>query len=148
MGASKDNETKVLSHEDKIATSEKVSVNMTAGTLAQIDMLVEKGYYANRSDFINVAVRSDLDSKSDLIGNITETKEKNYTCFFVGVTKLDKKDFEKWKLQNTKASINGYGILILPEGCDDLITETVESIHVTGKIYCSERIKKVYLPHL
>ena len=35
--------------------SEKVSVNMNTSTLAGIDMLVDNGYYSNRSDFINQA---------------------------------------------------------------------------------------------
>ena len=41
-------------------TSEKVSVNMNIATLSQIDLLVDKGYYSNRSDFINQSVRQAL----------------------------------------------------------------------------------------
>ncbi len=38
-------------------TSEKVSVNMNIGTISKIDLLGDKGYYSNRSDFINQPVR-------------------------------------------------------------------------------------------
>ena len=37
--------------------TEKVSVNINTSTLAAIDMLVDHGYYSNRSDFINQALR-------------------------------------------------------------------------------------------
>jgi len=35
---------------------EKVSVNIDDKKLANIDLLVENGFYANRTDFINQAV--------------------------------------------------------------------------------------------
>ena len=34
--------------------SEKVSVNINSSTLSSIDLLVDYGYYSNRSDFINL----------------------------------------------------------------------------------------------
>ena len=43
--------------------TEKVSVNMNIGTLSQIDILVDNGFYSNRSDFINQAVREALKDK-------------------------------------------------------------------------------------
>lgn len=43
-------------------SSEKVSVNMNVSILSAIDLLVDGGYYSNRSDFINQAVREALSS--------------------------------------------------------------------------------------
>ncbi|MBO5967767.1 MAG: hypothetical protein J6S14_04635, partial [Clostridia bacterium] len=37
--------------------NEKVSVNINSSTLSEIDLLVDNGYYSNRSDFINHALR-------------------------------------------------------------------------------------------
>ena len=53
--------------------NEKVSVNMNIGTLSQIDLLVDQGFYSNRSDFINQAVREYLNQKQE---RINEEKEK------------------------------------------------------------------------
>ena len=50
-------------------SSEKVSVNMNVGTLSRIDLLVDLGYYSNRSDFINQSVRQALDQKQSIIEN-------------------------------------------------------------------------------
>lgn len=36
--------------------SEKTSVNINTATLSSIDILVDNGYYSNRSDFINQAL--------------------------------------------------------------------------------------------
>ena len=40
--------------------TEKVSVNINTATLSTIDLLVDNGYYSNRSDFINQAVGAEL----------------------------------------------------------------------------------------
>ena len=45
--------------------TEKISVSMNIGTLSQIDMLVDQGYYSNRSDFINQAVREALHQRRE-----------------------------------------------------------------------------------
>ena len=66
-------------------TSEKVSVNMNVGSLSQIDLLVDLGYYSNRSDFINQAVRQALDKKQSIIENET-LRQRNYNGdWFTGI---------------------------------------------------------------
>ena len=50
-----------------MSNTEKVSVNMNIGTLSQIDLLVDQGYYSDRSDFINQSVREALNLKQERI---------------------------------------------------------------------------------
>ena len=50
--------------------SEKVSVNINTSTLSQIDLLVDGGYYSNRSDFINQALRSELQHQQSLLDRL------------------------------------------------------------------------------
>ena len=52
--------------------TEKVSVNMNPATLSGIDLLVDNGYYSNRSDFINQAVREALSRHQTTIDRIAE----------------------------------------------------------------------------
>jgi Arc/MetJ-type ribon-helix-helix transcriptional regulator len=40
---------------------------MNVGALSQIDLLVNLGYYSNRSDFINQSVRQSLDQKQSIM---------------------------------------------------------------------------------
>ena len=54
--------------------TEKVSVNINIGTLSQIDLLVDQGFFSNRSDFINQAVREYLNGKQEQI----RAEEENY----------------------------------------------------------------------
>ncbi|MEQ2442263.1 hypothetical protein [Pseudoflavonifractor intestinihominis] len=123
-------------------TSEKVSVNMNIATLSQIDLLVDKGYYSNRSDFINQAVRQALNEKKSVIEEMSKQQNDLDFRWFIGVMALEKEELLKSKGNQVKIKIKGYGLLGIDSELDDLVIENVESIAVKGKVICSDRIKK------
>lgn len=123
-------------------TTEKVSVNMNIATVSQIDLLVDHGYYSNRSDFINQAVRQALDAKKSVIEETGKRQNDLDFRWFIGVMSLDKEELLKAKETQRKLKIKGYGLLGISSDLDDLAAEYVESIAVRGKVVCSERMKK------
>ncbi|MCH5325147.1 MAG: hypothetical protein J1E39_08025 [Eubacterium sp.] len=123
-------------------TSEKVSVNMNIATISQIDLLVDKGYYSNRSDFINQAVRQALDEKKSIIEEAGKRQSELDFRWFIGVMSLDKEELLKAKENQTKIKIKGYGLLGINGELDELVIENVESIAVRGKVVCSDMVKK------
>ena len=123
-------------------TSEKVSVNMNIATLSQIDLLVDKGYYSNRSDFINQSVRQALNEKRSVIEEMSKQQNDLDFWWFIGVMVLEKEDLLKAKEKQIKIKIKGYGLLGIDGGLDDLVIENVESIAVKGKVICSDRVKE------
>ena len=125
-----------------MVTSEKVSVNMNIATLSQIDLLVDKGYYSNRSDFINQSVRQALDEKRSIIEEMSKQQSDLDFRWFIGVIRLEKEELLKAKESLTKIKVKGYGLLCIDSALDDMVIETVESITVKGKVLCSDRIKK------
>lgn len=147
MDSEKRQVTKFVSSLKDVIRTEKVSVNMNSAALAQIDLLVDKGYYSNRSDFITQAVNNAIQEKRTVIDDVVSSRKTNSSKFFIGITKLNRNDFEEWKYQGQRVRLSGYGTLVLEDGCDDLILDTVASIHVVGTVYCSERLRKVYLPN-
>ena len=123
-------------------TNEKVSVNMNIATISQIDLLVDKGYYSNRSDFINQAVRQALDAKKSIIEETSRRQGELDFRWFIGVMSLDKEELLKAKKDGIKLKIKGYGLLGISGELDNLAVENVESIAVKGKVVCSDRIRK------
>lgn len=123
-------------------TNEKVSVNMNIATISQIDLLVDKGYYSNRSDFINQAVRQMLDEKRSIIEEACRRQRDMDFNWFIGIMSLDKEELLKAKAAHIKIKIKGYGLLAINSQLDDLVVENVESIAVKGKIACSDKIKR------
>lgn len=123
-------------------TTEKVSVNMNIATISQIDLLVDEGYYSNRSDFINQAVRQILDRKTHIIENVRQRKSGQDNHWFIGIAALGNEDFQRAKEKHIKMKISGYGLLIIEDTADELVMETVESIKVKGKVVCSKKLKE------
>lgn len=124
--------------------NEKVSVNMNIGTLSQIDLLVDQGFYSNRSDFINQAVRESLNQKQERINEEKDKYDKWNFIWFLGVYKLQFQELAQIKKNGNTKKINGYGMLYIAETLDDLVIETINQINVKGKVICSERIKEHY----
>ncbi len=123
-------------------TTEKVSVNMNVGTLSQIDLLVEQGFYSNRSDFINQAVREALSQKQASIDAEREKYDNRDFIWFLGVCRLQAHELLQMKESGRKKRIHGYGILYIHESLDSLVLETIEEIDVKGKVLCSARIRE------
>ena len=124
--------------------NEKVSVNMNIGTLSQIDLLVDKGFYSNRSDFINQAVREALNSKQDRINDEKEKYNNMNFIWFLGLCSLDARQLLEIKNRNSTKKITGYGVLYIDKNLDDLVFETINEIAVKGKVLCSDRVKQHY----
>ncbi len=124
--------------------NEKVSVNMNIGTLSQIDLLVDKGFYSNRSDFINQAVRECLNHKQDRIDEEKNKYDKCNFIWFLGVCNLMFQELMKIKENGNTKKISGYGMLYIDEKLDSLVMETISAINVKGKVLCSKTIKDYY----
>ena len=125
-------------------SSEKVSVNMNVGTLSQIDLLVDLGYYSNRSDFINQSVRQALDQKQSIIENETQRHHESSGDWFIGIYVLTEDQLVRAKEKGKKIRISGYGVVVIDKKLDDLALEVIESINIKGKIIASPQIKEKY----
>lgn len=124
--------------------NEKVSVNMNIGTLSQIDLLVDQGFYSNRSDFINQAVRESLNQKQDRINAEKDKHDKKNFIWFLGLYRLQYTELVQIKEAGHPKRISGYGMLYIDERLDSLVLETISEIHVKGRVLCSQAIKKHY----
>lgn len=129
--------------------SEKVSVNINASTLSEIDLLIDNGYFSNRSDFINQALRESLQKHRNTLDRIIEKNSKsgreNHDWWFIGVLRLETRDIEAALHSSQGITITGYGVLIIGEKMDEqALFAAVRSIDVRGRVVCSKNIKEHY----
>ena len=129
--------------------SEKVSVNINASTLSSIDLLVDNGYYSNRSDFINQALREGLQKHQSTIDRIidkkTESNAESSNQWFVGVYSLDKQDIERALQKGREFEIKGYGVLVIENNIEEeSLFKVVRAINIKGKVVCKKSIKEHY----
>ena len=129
--------------------SEKVSVNINTSTLSSIDLLVDNGYYSNRSDFINQALREGLQKHQNILDRIiakkTESNAESPNQWFIGVYGLEKQEVQTAKSQGREMEIKGYGVLVIDERIDEeTLFEVVRTIKVKGKVVCKKSIREHY----
>ena len=122
-------------------SSEKVSVNMNVGTLSQIDLLVDLGYYSNRSDFINQSVRQALDQKQSVIESETQRQRESNGDWFIGIYVFTEDQLIHAREKGKKIKVSGYGVVVIDKKLDDLAMEVIERIDIKGKIIASPEIR-------
>lgn len=128
------------------AFSEKVSVNINSSTLSSIDLLVDNGYYSNRSDFINQALRGALQQHQSTIDRIIDQNtSKQGDPWFIGIYGITKKDITEHFEAGETFSIRGYGVLIIDADCpEEQLFAVVQGIRVKGKVSCTKAVKEHY----
>jgi Arc/MetJ-type ribon-helix-helix transcriptional regulator len=129
--------------------SEKVSVNINTSTLSNIDILVDNGYYSNRSDFINQALREKLQKHQSTLERIIEKQmekgSNNPNRWFVGISSLGDYELKQAEEKGLSLTYTGYGILTIDKDMDEeLLFRVVKSITVKGKVISSQTIKDHY----
>ena len=58
-----------------VEKSEKITINVGPVDLGQIDLLVDEGFFANRTDFIRTAIRRQLDRRADAVERTVARRE-------------------------------------------------------------------------
>ena len=118
-------------------TTEKVSLNMNVVELGKIDLLVEEGFYANRSDFLRAAVRTQLNTHAVAMDQITTRKS-----FVLGVLELDAATLRR-KIENGEgADVKVIGVLILTDDITpDLALAALHSVTVRGSFHAPADVK-------
>lgn len=129
--------------------TEKVSVNINSSTLSSIDLLVDNGYYSNRSDFINQALRDGLQKHQNTLDRIIdaklETGRDHPHPWFIGVYGLEQSEIQRAKEQGKVIHLTGYGVLVIGDDVDEeMLYEVVQNISIKGKVICRQRIKDHY----
>ena len=52
-----------------MAETEKITINMSVVDLGKIDLLVDEGFYQNRTDFIRTSIRNQLGKHETEVNN-------------------------------------------------------------------------------
>src|ERR1700719_2727443 len=58
----------------KPGDSEKITINLGYVDLGHIDLMVQEGFYSNRTDFIRTAIRNQLERHADVVKQSTARK--------------------------------------------------------------------------
>ncbi len=123
---------------DKRCDSEKITINLGPVDLGRVDLLVQDGFYANRSDLIRTAIRNQLANHADEMA-----QSMSRQTFELGLIDLDAATLERTRQAGERLSIRVVGLVrIAPDVTPDLARATIASLTVLGTVQASRAVKK------
>ena len=116
---------------------EKITINLGCVDLGQIDLLVQEGFYANRTDMIRTAIRNQLTTHGDVVRQVVSRK-----TLVLGIQHFSEADLLALQAAGEKLQIRVLGLAsIAPDVTPALALATIESITVLGTLQASPAVK-------
>jgi len=121
----------------KTGDSEKLTINLGYVDLGHIDLLVQDGFYSNRSDFIRTAIRNQLDRHQDSVRHSVNRLQLD-----LGLRRFTRSDLEAALAAGKPLHIRVLGLAVIaPDVSPDLARQAIGSIHVLGSLTASPDVK-------
>lgn len=117
--------------------SEKITINLGFVDLGKVDLLVQEGFYSNRTDLIRTAIRNQLAVHADVVKETVARK-----TLVLGLQQYKRSDLEAVRAAGEKLQIQVLGLATV--GSDvtpELARATIESIVVLGAFHASAAVK-------
>jgi len=124
-------------HELKPKDSEKITINLGPVDLGQIDLLVQEGFYSNRTDLIRTAIRNQLAQHADVVRQTVARKS-----LVLGMQHYSRADLEAVQAAGQRLQIQVLGLAsIAADVPAELALATIESITVLGALHASAPVR-------
>lgn len=121
----------------KLADSEKITINLGMIDLGQIDLLVSEGFYSNRTDLIRTAIRNQLNTHADVVRQTVARRS-----LVLGMHHYSRTDLEAAQQAGIRLQIQVLGMASIANDVSvDLALATIESISVLGALHASNAVK-------
>ncbi len=116
---------------------EKITINVGFVDLGQIDLLVQEGFYANRTDLIRTAIRNQLAVHAEAVKQVVSRR-----MLVLGIQHLAKADLEAVRARRETLDVRVLGLLnIAADVTPELALQTLASLSVLGSLHASAAVK-------
>ena len=117
--------------------SEKITINLGYVDLGHIDLMVQQGFYSNRSDFIRTAIRNQLERHADAMKRSVAHQRLD-----LGLRHYSREDLEAVRAAGQRLHIHVLGLAsIAHDVTPELARATIESVVVLGALRASPAVK-------
>jgi Arc/MetJ-type ribon-helix-helix transcriptional regulator len=121
----------------KPADSEKITINLGYVDLGHIDLMVQDGFYSNRTDFIRTAIRNQLERHAEVVKQSTVRKHLD-----LGLRHYSRSDLDASRAAGEMLHIQVLGLAsIAPDVTPELARATIASVVVLGALHASPAVK-------
>jgi Arc/MetJ-type ribon-helix-helix transcriptional regulator len=117
--------------------SEKITINVGLVDLGQIDLLINEGFFANRTDFIRTAIRRQLDSRSGAVNGTVARRELT-----LGSEHYSRHDLEAVRDSGRMIELRVLGLASIAEDVSpELALATIARVEVLGAFRAPRAVK-------
>ena len=122
---------------DRAGETEKITINLGYVDLGHIDLLVQEGFFSNRTDFIRTAIRNQLSTHGEEV-----KKSITRHTLELGLRHFTRADLEAAQKAGETLHIKVLGLAsIAPDVTPTLARATIASITVLGALHASKEVK-------
>ena len=116
---------------------EKITINLGYVDLGQIDLLVQEGFYANRTDLIRTAIRNQLTTHSEVVKQVVARK-----TLVLGIQHFTADDLRAVQASGEALQIRVLGLATIAlDVTPELALAAIDSVVVLGALHASPAVK-------
>ena len=135
---------KVVPLLERAPETEKITINLGYVDLGRIDLLVQEGFFSNRTDFIRTAIRNQLRQQSEEVLRSVERHRME-----VGLLELGAAELEAARAAGETLHVKVLGLIrIARDVTPELALQTIGSLTVLGALQASREIKDALAPRI
>jgi Arc/MetJ-type ribon-helix-helix transcriptional regulator len=121
----------------RTADSEKITINLGYVDLGHIDLMVQEGFYSNRTDFIRTAIRNQIERHADVVRRSVARKSVD-----LGLRHYGREDLEAVQAAGRMLDIRVLGLASIGKDVTpELARATIASVIVLGALHASPAVK-------
>lgn len=118
--------------------TEKMTVNVGVVDLGHVDLLVQEGFYSNRSDLVRTALRNQLALHADVLKQTLARR-----TLVVGLQHFSRADLERAVAAGERLQVQVVGLArIADDVSPDLARAAIDSVTVLGAFQASPSVLK------
>jgi Arc/MetJ-type ribon-helix-helix transcriptional regulator len=126
----------------EVDKTEKITINIGLVDLGQIDLLVNEGFYANRTDFIRTAIRRQLETRS---GAVDQTVTRR--TLTLGTQHYSRQDLEELRAAGQTVELRVLGLATIDEDVSpELALATITAVEVLGAFRAPRAVREALAP--
>jgi Arc/MetJ-type ribon-helix-helix transcriptional regulator len=122
----------------RVGETEKMTVNVGVVDLGHVDLLVQEGFYSNRSDLVRTALRNQLALHADALKQTLARR-----TLMVGLQHYSRADLERAVAAGERLQVQVVGLArIADDVSPELARAAIESVTVLGAFQASPAVRK------